>query len=930
MVKSIKTNQKFCYFLFFTVISLAAMGIGFCIFKINGRTLIWAQDGVEEFIPKTLFLADWVRDLFHGKVRLYDFTLGMGSDAITYNSIWFYDPLNLLFLLGGEAQYEALFAVGMLLRFYLVGVSAYVTLTHWGRRGMPVVAGSLAYEFCGYTLAKVMNHPNFYLPMLLFPLMLITMERLVEKKGWRAYVFVTALMAITSLYFFYMCAIFLALYYMVRYRYQEHFLLNMLRVAAYSLLAGAIAGILLLPNVLTILSSSRSGKMALPTEHWWIFERLRYILMLFRFITPGWSAQYDLHLGLAAIVLLALILYLVKKRENTGKILGILLLVIASVPFLNYVMSVFGYVSGRWSFAIELLAAFILCEVYEEFLQLSYVQLALMTVVVTLYDVGSFLVLKNRFYGLAAIMLTGNLCLLWMMKLFLAKRKVLKSLVLNLLLLGNIFGTMFFYLPQVSDFLTEYSRQGEAMDQVYDEPISAVLDQMELSDEQAFGRIGRLDNREISASLPSRYYGVVGYNNVASSYTNEFYDRLGLAHNAINKQPGLNQRSILESLAGVKDYVMEYTDDASLELASARVPVGFGLWKKVAIGDKNYALYQNEYALPLGIAFDSYVNAGDLEGWNPIQIQNLMQSAVILNDSEGLEALEDLEALEGLETQENPEALENMQARKLFPARVEIPITRMEYENCVYDFDSKLLKAEADQAKITFSFEPLADCEYYLYLDGVDLTPYQAYSTMVLQARSEVRASNVGLRSDAYPRSVRQRQFALHLGYSEQGLDTCTLTISKKGDLNLGNIRILCQPMQQYRDNMDKLAANGLQDVKIDGTSVRGRIYADGDRILLLSIPYSKGWTALVDGVGAKVLRANYDSLAIALTEGNHEIVLNYRTPGLLTGACLSVAGWICFIILCQWDRKQRKTVHVVRKKNTLSRETKRVIFKED
>lgn len=53
---------------------------------------------------------------------------------------------------------------------------------------------------------------------------------------------------------------------------------------------------------------------------------------------------------------------------------------------------------------------------------------------------------------------------------------------------------------------------------------------------------------------------------------------------------------------------------------------------------------------------------------------------------------------------------------------------------------------------------------------------------------------------------------------------------------------------------------------------------------LVLPINYDAGWSASVDGEAARVIHANYTSMAVRVPAGEHSVELVYRPPGLLPG----------------------------------------------
>jgi hypothetical protein len=71
---------------------------------------------------------------------------------------------------------------------------------------------------------------------------------------------------------------------------------------------------------------------------------------------------------------------------------------------------------------------------------------------------------------------------------------------------------------------------------------------------------------------------------------------------------------------------------------------------------------------------------------------------------------------------------------------------------------------------------------------------------------------------------------------------------------------------------------------------------SDGPGYLVVRRSFARGWSALVDGQPAPVLRANGKYRAVPLPGGRHEVVLRYQPPGLRLG--LLVAGASALVLL--------------------------------
>ena len=81
-------------------------------------------------------------------------------------------------------------------------------------------------------------------------------------------------------------------------------------------------------------------------------------------------------------------------------------------------------------------------------------------------------------------------------------------------------------------------------------------------------------------------------------------------------------------------------------------------------------------------------------------------------------------------------------------------------------------------------------------------------------------------------------------------------------------------------------------------THISGHIDVKQAGRLVFSIPSEKGWTMKVDGKETEYEDFSDTFVSIHLDEGEHEIELNYETPGLKEGAAISVCCVGIFILL--------------------------------
>ncbi len=147
----------------------------------------------------------------------------------------------------------------------------------------------------------------------------------------------------------------------------------------------------------------------------------------------------------------------------------------------------------------------------------------------------------------------------------------------------------------------------------------------------------------------------------------------------------------------------------------------------------------------------------------------------------------------------------------------------------------------------------------------------------------------------------------LNLGYSDKAQHTVTLTFSQPGTYTFDEMDIVCQPMDSFDSQVETLQTDTLQNVSTQCNCLTGTIDSHSSELLYLSIPYSKGWTAYVDGVQTDIQKANTAFMALKVEPGEHSIELRYTTPKIGTGALMSGVGLIALIAIVVFRRMRSK-----------------------
>ncbi len=111
-------------------------------------------------------------------------------------------------------------------------------------------------------------------------------------------------------------------------------------------------------------------------------------------------------------------------------------------------------------------------------------------------------------------------------------------------------------------------------------------------------------------------------------------------------------------------------------------------------------------------------------------------------------------------------------------------------------------------------------------------------------------------------------------------------------------------------NGITEVEKNQMQVVERNGQYLQGKIKTDGNSILLVTIPYSKGWN-VVDSDGEKLMTLNVQGgfLGVLLPEGDHTLSFYYGTPGMKAGLLISAIGIICIVPLFIYQKKHKNVL---------------------
>ncbi len=126
------------------------------------------------------------------------------------------------------------------------------------------------------------------------------------------------------------------------------------------------------------------------------------------------------------------------------------------------------------------------------------------------------------------------------------------------------------------------------------------------------------------------------------------------------------------------------------------------------------------------------------------------------------------------------------------------------------------------------------------------------------------------------------------------------------GRYSFDSIEAIFLPIgNDYIQQAAALKEDHLENVEEFTNGIKGTVNLKSNKIMVFSIPYSKGWTAFVNGKKTELLRANTMFMTLPLKAGFYNIELRYFTPGLKLGIMLSILGFLLFAGVFRLERKK-------------------------
>ena len=901
----IKEQRKYCYGVY-TLMFLLMCIVAFLPFFTEGKSFVWGagvEDGLSQHFSALAYYGEALREFFrnllagHPKLVMWDMSLGYGADILsTLNYYAIGDPLNLLYGFVSPKNTEIMYDFMILLRMYLAGITFIMYARKMKKRSYGTVIGALVYVFSGFCFRLGLRHPFFINPMIYFPLLCLGIEKIYQRERPYVFIFAVCVSAMSNYYFLYMLTIFAVIYAWIRfYKYSEEnkiktFFLTILKFGMYYTLGIAMAAVILLPSVIGFLGNGRYGNGA-DWKSLIVYPGKYYLLFIENFIGYG-NMGSNTNAGYLPIVGIVVLFTLFSQRMKHKKyraafIASIIALIL---PIFGYAFNGFSYANNRWAFALSFIVALLTAEMYPRLFMMSKRQqigigagIIIYTVFCIIVNASGEEILKNK--GIMAA--CGLIAVFYILLLIFQrlgydaqKRTVRVSMAILLLISVGVHG-YYRFDPKGYAYTQEFMDQGQAYRTLKEDNISMLS---KVNDPSVY--------RVHAEGYRYKNYGLINHLNTISGYysitakcvtdTIKGYDTLGMQY--ADKYKGVDQRLGLLSLAGVKYITVAHNSQVAKDVSS-KGDVPYGVEKQSKKG--NITLYKNKYALPFAYAYDSYMTEQQYEQLNGIGKEQAMLAQIILNQHPADKEIQHNEQRNGPDIQ-----------------TISLPETRI---------SSPKGKKYAD---ITVPVEK--DKETYLYFknlvyhgkkngDDKFILTGRKGTKGILVTQNDVQ-QKIHIQSTFNPYYFGRKDYIVKINHqTSKAKEKVRLNFLSPGEYEFDDISLITVPKKDVLARLKERKENSMKQIQYEGNHFRGVYHAKKDQILCVTIPYSKGWKATVNGNRTKIYKANGMFMGIIMKKGTQSVKLDYETPGLKIGTWISLVAWIGLGIYGLYFEKYRK-----------------------
>lgn len=858
----------------------------FIIFILLHKSVIQYSDGYKQAYFWVVEVKQQLADIMQGEgFHMWSWNKGLGMNTSIGHLI---DPFMVIAALFPAGYIELGYSIATILKMYVGGLAFLAFSRQIKMPDYHGIFGSICYAFSAWFIEVALCQSSFLMNAYLFPLLVLTVERVYQGKSPVFFIAVVAYYMIRNFYFSYMAAVVIIVYIIARYfayhdRFRmKDFIQRIGKFILYGISGCLISSFTMLTSVTDLTGSSTQS--ATDTDSV-LFSIQYYIGFGERLLARGMTDDY-LDIGLPVIVLMLLPVAVRKiSRRRTNIIMTLILFVMMLLPFFCSLFNAFGYPTLRWSFTFIFFAVWAAMDVLniEELRErknmllmlAALVVIAVWTIVPVFMGVvvfgptATFFVPWNIFAGLVLLLVIG------------VKGKntahrlnsigFRQGLIVFFTIGALIVGWNWAFLHHAKDFLR--------INQINTQLEESTQRAGALIEDDGFYRIDQVDGLQLHHQMKypaneNTWWGtkcIYIYNSKLPGKLLTFNKYLGNNYGYLKRVYVMSNdnRMGLDFLTGVKYFL---GDDNKHGVTGSDEYAGYGFEYYDTIDGVN--VYKNKYDTGLGFAYDQCIRESQFLKLSRLEREQALLQAVVIPDKQ-------------------PTKVKEISAREI----------NTDIEDISYDFISAD-GAELTDHTITTTKE---NASFTIRVNGIRDSQLIVSFDNLLRTGSrnvDISCSNEKLYQMAMNDSSNQTipgicDYDLNMGYYDSYSGTMKITIGDPGEYTFDRFYISAMSVDLYDKYAEKRVKEKLNIQSYAEESVEGMVDVEEESIVFFSMPVFSSWKFYVDGKQAeKIQDANIAFVGVEVPKGKHEITLEYEYKYHDIGLAASCAGLVLMMII--------------------------------
>ena len=848
-----KLIKKICKY---SIVYLIIMLFVVILFNVYNKSFVWINvsfDGLDQHFVNLRLL----RNLLLGDMHTFFWNIGYGMDLFANFTYYIFgDFPSFISIFFPVDKLDIAYMVIIFLRVYLVGLSFIIYTKDKDYGDTNVIIGSILYTFSTYALFAMARHPYFLNAMIIFPILLLSVEKLVLENKKIFFIIMVFILFASSFYFGYMLSIIVMIYGIIlgykNFKDKRIVWKKVMFAIMYAIVGILIAGVVLLPTFEAFITSPRTGGRL------YFYPLYYYPKLLASFISIENTGNWSI-IGGSSILLLTLIMFFKDKKRNSLLLKFLIILLIPLlIPFVATIFDCMSFPNNRWAFVIPFIFSLITIEVLEKNIKIDIKSVVKIIIVYTIFVI--ILRMNIKVSEIISIILV-------FIFMYLINKK--SKYILPVVIISIICNFYFMYDKKFGNYISEF----------------ASVNPMELLKSNN-NKTPYLDKAvDFIKEYDNGFYNILVYPNELNN--------LGLAND-------FNSSSYFYSIVSKNYY------DLASELNNQQMTMN-GEIKNFNYRTRINELLNNKYLVTTDSSYHPY-------GYEVIKnfnnetyvLENKLGSSFVHLYTKSIKE-DDYNKLSALEK-------EDALLKYYISSEGEVPeISKI--ESLPYQSNKTLADGIVNQKnhndKLILNFNNSKNSELYLSINNLkrknnkllELLGDNDYKINVCLNKVCLSEWEDGKYTTAY--NIPNGNILINLGYYDNLSGEIEVTFRDNGIYTFDSIELLMVNFDDYKSTIDNLNVD-INDIKFgnDRLSFKANVLNDG--ILSFNTNYSKYFDIYIDNIKVDKKIINKYFLGCDINKGQHDIELIYHNTMINKGIYVSVLGIIIFSVIIVLGKKRK------------------------